>query len=128
MSRELIDIRPGEAPSGCLRRGLAPATSALLFHLTCETITTRRQTTSPDSRPRINAYLVRPRGHTPNALIHTWPVPGLTPVRHRPVTPGAGTINPSVPSHTVTRSAIMPYLPVDVLAPKGPASTADYTE
>src|SRR6266566_3454688 len=36
MKRELIDIRPGEASSGCLRRGLAPATMTLLFHLTYE--------------------------------------------------------------------------------------------
>src|SRR6266576_5137678 len=128
MKRELIDIRSDEASSCCLRRGLAPATMMLLFHLTCETIDTRRQTTSPDSRPRINAYLVRPRGRTQNALTHTWPVPELTPVRHRPVTPGAGSFSPSVPRHAVTRPTVVPYLPVDVLAAKGPASTTNYNE
>src|SRR6266567_2178865 len=63
----------------------------------------------------------------PNALTHTWPVPELTPVCHRPVTPGASAISPSVPSRTIARPAVVPYLPVDVLAAKGPASTADYT-
>src|SRR6266566_632284 len=32
----------------------------------------------------------------------------------------------SVPRHAVTRPTVMPYLPIDVLTAKGPASTADY--
>ena len=127
MNPELIDIRSDEASSCCLRRGLAPATMTLLFHLTCETITTRRQTTSPDSRPRINAYLVRPVV-VPNCantyLAGSRTYPSTSP---QPVTPGAGAISPSVPSHAITRSAVMPYLPVNVLTAKGPASTADHT-
>src|SRR6266566_7308303 len=36
----------------------------LLFHLTCETITTRCHVTSPNSRPQVNTCSVHPRDHT----------------------------------------------------------------
>src|SRR6266576_2264751 len=99
----------------------------LLFHLTCETIITRRQATSPNSRPQVNTRSVHPHDHTRDANTY------LASSRTYPSTSPTGdtrcwsTINSSVPSQTVTRSAVMPYLPVEVLAPKGPASTADHS-
>src|SRR6266700_7869080 len=100
----------------------------LLFRLTCETISTRCQVTSPNSRPQINTRLMHPRDHTRDANTY------LAGSRTYPSTSPTGdtrcrnAINPSVPSQTVTRSTIMSYLPVNVLAAKGPASTADYKQ
>src|SRR6266567_6255646 len=83
MKRELIDIRPDEAPSGCLRRGLAPATSALLFHLTCETtrqyVRPRHQIADRESMPIWYAPVVIPkRANTYLAGSRTYPSTSLT--------------------------------------------------
>src|SRR6266576_5635501 len=100
----------------------------LLFCLTCETISTRRQVTSSNSRPQVNTHSMHPHDHTRDTNTY------LAGSRTYPSTLPTGdtrcrsTINPSVPSQTVTRSTVMPYLPVKVLAPKGPASTADYIQ
>src|SRR6266705_3307360 len=98
----------------------------LLFCLTCKTISTEHQVTSPNSRPQVDTRSVCPCDHTRDANTY------LASSRTYPSTSPTGdtrcrsTINPSVPSQTVTGSAIMPYLPVKVLAAKGPPSTADY--
>src|SRR6266566_3963319 len=82
MEPELIDIGSDEASSCCLRRGLAPATMTLLFHLTRETARTnvrpRHQIADRESMPIWYAPVVIPR-HTNTYLAGSRTYPSTSP-------------------------------------------------
>src|SRR6266576_2202520 len=65
-------------------RGTSPQLlTTLLFHLTCETIDTKCQATSPNSRPQVNTCSVHLRDHTRDANTYlagsrTYPSTSLT--------------------------------------------------